>query len=141
MSPAEKLLSRLQRVKKTGPGRWIASSPTREDRRPSLAIRELDDGRLLVHDFGGDDVGTLMSAVGLDLSDLFPGKAVAFAKPERRPFSSADVLALVYHEICTAVVICAGVLRSGSVNQVDHDRLLVAARRLADAAEVSHGRP
>ena len=83
MSAAEKLLSRLQRVKRTGPGRWIASSPTREDRHPSLAIRELDDGRILVHDFGGDDVASIMAAVGLDLTDLFPAQPGQAAEASR----------------------------------------------------------
>ena len=41
---ADKLLSRLQRVKRTGPGKWGASCPTREDKSPSLAIAEKDDG-------------------------------------------------------------------------------------------------
>jgi hypothetical protein len=140
VSPAEKLLCRLQRVKRTGAGRWIASSPTREDRRPSLAIRELEDGRLLVHDFGGDDVAAVMAAAGLELSDLFPDQPGQHAKPERRPFSASDVLSMVSFEIDVAVVVCADVLRHRSVSQADFDRLLTAARRLADAAEVCHGR-
>jgi hypothetical protein len=41
-----RLLDRLQGVKRTGPSRWIARCPAHEDRRPSLAVRELDDGRL-----------------------------------------------------------------------------------------------
>ena len=41
---AAKLLDRLPGVRKTGPGRWIAPCPAHEDRRPSLSIRELEDG-------------------------------------------------------------------------------------------------
>lgn len=138
MSPADKLLSRLQRVKRTGPGRWIASSPTREDRHPSLVIRELDDGRLLVHDFGGDDVAAIVAAMGLDLADLFPKPTGADAKPVKRPFSASDVLALVAFECSVAVVVCSDVLRRREVSEVDFARLLVAAQRLGDAAEVCH---
>jgi hypothetical protein len=137
MSPADKLLSRLQRVKRTAPGRWIASSPTREDRHPSLAIRELDDGRVLLHDFGGDDVASILAAVGLDLCDLFPTTLVA-AKPTSRPFNASDVLALVAIECSVAVVVCADVLRSRTVSELDFGRLLTAAQRLGDAAEVCH---
>ena len=137
MSPADKLLSRLQRVKRTGPGRWIASCPTREDRHPSLAIRELDDGRVLLHDFGGDDVASILATVGLDLCDLCPSTLGA-ARPTKRPFNASDVLALVAMECSLAVLVCADVLRSRKVSELDFGRLLTAAQRLGDAAEVCH---
>lgn len=135
MSSIDKLLSRLQRVKRTGPGRWIASCPTREDRHPSLVIRELDDGRVLLHDFGGDGVASILAAMGLDLRDLFPEKPGA-AQPTRRPFNATDVLALVAIESSVAVLVCADVLRSRTVTELDFGRLLTAAQRLGDAAEV-----
>ncbi len=138
MSAADKLLSRLQRVKRTGPGRWIASCPTREDRRPSLAVRELDDGRVLVHDFGGDEVGAILAAIGLEITDLFPPTTGLAAKPLKRPFSASDVLALVALESSVAVVVCSDVLHRREVSEVDFDRLLTAAQRLGDAAEVCH---
>jgi hypothetical protein len=40
-SPIDRLLPLLARVKKTGPNTWLASCPTREDKRPSMTIREL----------------------------------------------------------------------------------------------------
>ena len=138
MSPADKLLSRLQRVKRTGPGRWVASCPTREDRHPSLAIRELDDGRVLVHDFGGEDAASILSAVGLDICDLFPAAPGAAAPPTRRPFNATDVLALVAIESSVAVVVCADVLRSRTISEIDFGRLLTAAQRMGNAAEVCH---
>lgn len=141
MSPAEKLLPLLQRVRQTGPGRWVASSPTRKDRHPSLSIRALDDGRLLVHDFGGDNVDTIMSAVGLDVADLFPESPVAGGKPVKRPFSASDVLALLAFESSVAVIVCSDVLRRRSISEVDFGRLLIAATRLGDAAEVCRGYP
>lgn len=72
MSAAEKLVARLDGVRETGTGRWIARCPAHEDKRPSLSIRELDDGRVLVHDFGGCEVGDVLAAVGLEFSDLYP---------------------------------------------------------------------
>jgi hypothetical protein len=137
-SAVDNLLSRLKRVKRTGPGRWIASSPTREDRHPSLVIRELEDGRVLLHDFGGNDVAQILAAVGLSLRDLFPSVTGATARPCRRPFNATDVLGLVAFESSVAVVVCADVLRSREVSEIDFARLLVAARRLGDAAEVCH---
>lgn len=136
---ADKLLARLQRVRRTGPGKWIASCPTREDRSPSLSIRETDDGTILLHDFGGDSVRDILAAVGLSVADLFPDKPGAIGKPIRRPFNASDVLALVAFESSMATLILSDVLRDMSVSEDDFERLLEAAKRLGNAAEVCNG--
>lgn len=136
---ADKLLSRLHRVKKTGPGKWMASCPTREDRSPSLAIRELDDGTVLLHDFGGDDVEAILGAVGLSFDDLYPDKPGHFAKPTRRPFNASDVLSLVAHESTVAVVVISDVVNGVPVGDADFERLLMAGQRLGHAAMVCNG--
>ena len=136
---AEKLLSRLERVKRTGPGKWIASCPTRKDKSPSLAIRELDDGTVLLHDFGGDDVQSVLAAVGLSLADLYPEKSGHVAKSMRRPFNASDVLSLVAFESTVAVVVVSDVINGVPVAEQDFERLLIAAQRLGDAAEVCSG--
>ena len=136
---ADKLLSRLQRVKRTGPGKWLASCPTREDKSPSLAIRELDDGTVLLHDFGGDSVEAILGAVGLTFDDLFPTQPGHFAKPTKRPFNAADVLSLVAFEATVAVLVISDVVKREDATEQDLDRLLVAAQRLGDAAEVCNG--
>jgi hypothetical protein len=136
---ADKLLSRLQRVKRTGPGKWVASCPTREDKSPSLAIRETDDGRVLLHDFGGDSVEAILAAVGLTFTDLYPAQPGTFAKPVKRPFNASDVLALVAFESTVAVLVVSDVVNGKIVTDQDFERLLVAAQRLGNAAEVCNG--
>jgi hypothetical protein len=136
---ADKLLSRLQRVKRTGPGKWVASCPTREDKSPSLAIRELDDGRVLLHDFGGDSVEAILGAVGLSFTDLYPTQPGTFAKPVKRPFNASDVLSLVAFESTVAVLVISDVARRKAATDDDLGRLLVAAQRLGNAAEVCNG--
>lgn len=136
---ADKLLSRLQRVKRTGPGKWIASCPTREDKSPSLAIREMDDGRVLLHDFGGDSVEAILAAVGLSFADLYPTQPGTTAKPVRRPFNASDVLSLVAFESTVAVLVISDVVNRDGATEEDLDRLLVAAQRLGNAAEVCNG--
>lgn len=138
MSAVDKLLVRLERVRRTGPGRWMASCPTRQDRHPSLAIRELEDGRVLIHDFGGDDVASILAAVGLELTDLFPAQPGQFAGRVRRPFNAIDLLAMVAFESTVSMVVCSDVLHGKQVSEVDFSRLLVATQRLGDAAEVCH---
>ena len=138
---AEALLARLNGVKKTGPDRWIARAPTREDKRPSLAIRELPDGRVLIHDFGGDAPLDILNAVGLDMAALFPIRPERGMyhthRVERRPFNAYDMLALLALE--TAIVIdCANQLRAGNALPVeDHARLVKACGRLVEALDLA----
>jgi hypothetical protein len=75
-SAVDVLLSRLDRVKRTGPGNWTArcSAHTTEDQ--VSPVRELDDGRILLHCFAGCDVHDVLAAVDLNVSDLFPPRAV-----------------------------------------------------------------
>ena len=44
----ETVLSRLEHVRKTGEGRFLACCPAHGDKRASLSLREIDDGRVLL---------------------------------------------------------------------------------------------
>ena len=141
MSPADKLLPLLRDVKRTGSGKWIALCPARDERSPSLAIRERDDGALLLHDFGGASVLEIVEAVGLTLADLFPDSPHGPGegrRPERRPFNAIDLIDLAAFESGLAVVVASDILHGKK--EADFDRLLVAAGRLADICEAVHGR-
>jgi len=141
-TPLDTLLSHLDKVKKTGPSRYVAACPGHSDKSPSLTIRETDDGRLLIHCFAGCSVHEVMHAVGLSLSDLFPRETGQHFKPERRPFPAADVLKAIGYE---ALVVCAAavtMLSGEPFTQLDRDRLMLAAERIQaglTAAGVSHG--
>ncbi|MDP6041593.1 MAG: hypothetical protein QGG64_23805, partial [Candidatus Latescibacteria bacterium] len=67
---AEEIISRLERLRQTGPGRWIARCPAHEDHNPSLNIREVDD-RILIKCWAGCGAADVVSALGLQMSDLF----------------------------------------------------------------------
>lgn len=137
---ADALLARLEGVRQTGEGRWTAKCPAHADRHPSLSIRELSDGRILLHDFAGCDVGSVLNVIGLNLSDLFPDRlhnaahdGGSFA-PERRPFSASDALRCVSHE-ALIVLLCASDLSRGELTDDAHERLAVAVGRIRDAWE------
>ena len=71
----DNLLARLDRVRKTGNGEWVASCPAHDSKsRQSLAISETADGRVLIHDFGGCSPAEVLGAVGLEFADLFPDR-------------------------------------------------------------------
>ena len=134
---AKTLLQHLNKVKRTGPDRWIASCPTRHDKNPSMTIRELPDGRVLVHDFGGDSVHEILAAVGLELSDLFPPRQLIDGrKPERKPFYADDALRCLAFEAKLVRLAALETLKGNVLSNDDHDRLAVAVERIDLAMEV-----
>jgi len=129
---AEKLLSRLEKVKKTAADRWTARCPAHDDRGPSLAIRELEDGRVLVKCFAECATHEIVQAVGLQLSDLFPTRPTS-AKPERKPFPASDILKCIGFEVIVVSVAASTVAAGNALSPVDHDRLLLASSRIQAA--------
>lgn len=140
MMSADSLLSRLDKVKRTGPGKWQAQCPAHEDRGPSLAVRELDDGRLLLHCFAGCDVHSVLSAVSLDMAALFPERPIEHAPRERRPFFPQDVFEIARQEIGIVAVLAADMHANKLVSEADYERVFVAVERLNDIAGAAYGR-
>jgi hypothetical protein len=132
---ADELLSRLDRVRKTGSGRWVACCPAHEDRSPSVSIRELGDGRILLHCFAGCDVAAITAALGIDLADLFPPRVEDDRRQprERRPFSADDALRLIDYEVSQAAVYL--LLIAGQVDPEHRARFLNAAAGIRQARE------
>jgi len=131
---AETLLSRLDKVRRTGAGRWIARCPAHDDKSPSLSIRELDDGRTLVHCFAGCSVREVVTAVGMELSDLFPPRPLLDGrKPERRPFSSDDALRCLAFEARLVRLAALETLEGKPLSDADFERLALAVERIDEA--------
>lgn len=139
MSAAD-LIDQLEGVRRTGPRRWVAKCPAHEDRQPSLTIRELDDGRVLVHCFGGCGVVEVLSSVGLRFDALFPPSAVSNrCPPERRAFPAADILRALANESLVVACAASSVAQGRQLSPADHDRLFVAAARFQAAlTETGH---
>jgi len=131
---ADNLIHSLDGVRETGQDRWIARCPAHEDRSPSLAIREVDD-RLLLHCFAGCSVYEIVSAVGLELSDLFP-ESREHHKPLSKPFPASEILKCLSLE-SMFVYICAKDLQKGEqLTDQDFDRLKLANERIHLAVQV-----
>ena len=132
------LLSRLTKIKRTGNGRYLACCPAHLDKRPSLAVREKDDGIILVRCFAGCSVEEVLHAVGLEFDALYPEKLFGHClHPERHPFSAKDILEAVKHEALIVSVAASTIANGETLVEDDHKRLLLASRRL-QAAGVCH---
>ncbi len=138
----DSLLARLDGVRQTGPGRWIARCPAHADKRASLSIRELEDGRILVHDFAQCSVHEVLAAAGLDMTDLFPEREIQHGRPERRPFPAADILRCLAFEGLVVASAGAAMLAGEPLSGVDRERLMLAVSRIRgglDAGGLAHG--
>ena len=133
--PINALLERLDRVRETGPGRWLACCPGHDDRSPSLTVREKDDGRILIHCFAGCSTNDLLGAIGLEMQDLFP------SSPDNRPALAPrerwiphDVIKALAEEAMLLVIAASAMAAGQTLTDADCKRLLVAASRFNAAA-------
>lgn len=127
---AEVILSRLQTVRKRSANQWSARCPAHDDKGPSLSIRELDDGRILLHCFAGCDVADVVNAVGLKLDALFPPRPTDYqTKFERSPrlVTPQQALEICAVESLTLYMIAADIAHGQSP---DLNRLALATARI-----------
>lgn len=132
-SRIENLLHHLDKIKKTGQGKWMACCPAHADKTASLSIRELDDGRVLVHCFAACSVEEVLSAVGLTFDALYPPREIEHGRFERRPFPAADILRAIAHEAVIVYLSAQAVAKGQVLPESDIQRLLVAASRIQAA--------
>lgn len=135
---ASDLLSRLSKVRRTGPGQWLACCPAHNDRKPSLAIRECEDGRVLAHCFSHQcPVEDIVAAVGLELDTLFPPKEALgeeHSKPRlRRPFNPMDALRVCRRDLTIGFLVLKKILDGQPMHDRDRKMLLHATANLSGA--------
>ena len=138
---AETLISRLEKVKRTGSGTWLARCPAHDDKNPSMSVREMPDERVLVYCHAGCGVAEIVGAVGLNLEDLFPPRCVAgaFAAPVRRPFPAGDVLEALAHECDVLSIVAFDIGKGKVISEEDRQRALLAAERIKEARRLALG--
>jgi putative DNA primase/helicase len=66
----ESFIGHLDLVRRSGSG-WVARCPAHDDCSPSLCIRVGSDGRTLIKCHAGCASTDIVSALGLQMSDLF----------------------------------------------------------------------
>jgi hypothetical protein len=139
VSAVNTVLDRLDRVKPAGPGRWMAGCPCCQSRkgRP-VSVRENADGAVLIHAFCGCTTDSVLSAVGLTLSDLYdrPINHHVVPRPNRVP--ARDLLAMASEDADLVAVVAADFLAGKSVTEIDWKLLASAAARLGEIRNHVH---
>ena len=133
MNPIDKVLFRLENVRQRQDGQWSARCPAHDDKRPSLSVRETEDGAVLVHCFAGCSFDRIFSCLDLDPSDAFPPRKKSGREPRQTPklISASQALEVIDAEIYF-VAICANNLANGiQLNEADRELLNKSAGRMA----------
>lgn len=134
------ILSRLEKVRRTGAGNWIACCPAHGDRSPSLTLREEADGRVLCRCWSGCSFAEIVETVGLGWEPWFPPKQDRdFLPPVRRPFPAGDVLEALASEAMIVSVAAANVALGVELTREDRARVWEANCRIQAAREVALG--
>lgn len=147
MSGADVLLARLEHVQKSGKG-WRTACPSCGGRSRKLSVSEADDGRVLLHCFGGCEASAVVQAAGLTIADLFPERLAADTPDERRRRqrlareaqwgAALEVLELE----STVVLFAAKQLQQGELlSDEDALRFLQAIKRIEGARQVLRDAP
>jgi len=138
-APIDAILARLEKVHQRQPGQWSARCPAHDDKGPSLSVRELPDGNVLLYCFAGCGAGAVVAALGMELTDLFPPRQPSGHAPTSYPrlLTAGQALELLETEARLVAVAAANVLHGVVLNQTDLDRLTQAAGRIAWLREES----
>ena len=135
---AEGLIAKLTGVQGHGP-RWRAICPAHESKHRSrtLVVQELPDGRVLIKCFAGCEVYSIVSAVGLELADLFPPKPAFFDDTKRparvrKPWTPGEVAAALRVPLTEAFMLLRKTGSGARLTLEDLERCLVTADVCAD---------
>lgn len=144
--PIDAVLTRLDGVQHQGKG-YRAKCPACGGRSRKVSITEGDDGRVLLHCFGGCAAGEVIQAAGLTIADLFPVRLTPDTPEGRRSMRraareagwSAALDVLDYES--TIVLHAALAVRTGELLDPDSlARLQQAIDLITEARGVLRGR-
>jgi len=135
---ADDLLSRLEKVRPSVPGQWVALCPAHEDRSPSLSIRDCGDGRILLHCFAGCATEEVLSSLGLTFRDIMPPDRLRDAEPFKPlKWPPLTVLRAIGHDAMAMALLAEDIANRGTATMQERDDLferagsVLAAIRLA----------
>lgn len=134
---ADVLLPRLERVRKRTADQWSARCPAHDDKGPSLSIRELPDGRVLLKCFAGCAVESVLSALGLAFDALFPPPQAIGRPPvdRRRLLTNGQALELLEDDMLRGAVALLSLAHGVELTEADRAAFLDAAGRVAYLAQ------
>lgn len=132
------ILSHFDKVRSHGNNHWTACCPAHPDKTPSLSITLADDGRWLLHDFGGCDIASVLAAANLTFSDLMPERLSDHLPAVRRAFSDAQLLRIIGHEAARIALYANDRLCGKWPKNSESEEVLDAYTKIHAALEYQH---
>lgn len=127
----EHILSKLNGLKKMGNDSYMAFCPSHSNTKSqAFAIKQTFDGVILLKCFAGCDVHQITSALGIELSDLFPNSGQSTIKPIKRPFEATTILKAISPELTIIQIIAGDLYRERNINEHSWNRLQEAIDRV-----------
>lgn len=143
--PVDALLARLDGVRRSGRG-WRARCPSCGGRSTKVSIAETESGAVLLHAFCGCSPASVLAAIDLPLSALFPTRLPGTNADQRRAArrvwresqwgAALDILAF---EATIVAIAARQVGVAERLSDGDAQRLAQAIDRITDAREVLRG--
>lgn len=134
----ENLLSRLDKVRRRGNNKWMASCPCHTDKTPSLSIKD-DNGTILLHCFSQEcSAHEICSTIGMEVIDLFPPSDNYDAQQSggKKLFhDSAQVLECLAFETLVVLVTAEDMANKRTITEENHERLMQSIQRINAALE------
>lgn len=128
------LLSRLQKVKKTGNGKWMCQCSAHDDKTASLVITDAGDGRILLNCFAGCDTYSILQAVGLDWQDIMPERASShFSEKPKSIIYASEAMQLIKFETQIVLVAAYDLKKGKPLQHNEVERLELAMQRIGKA--------
>lgn len=137
MSAVSEILDRLDGVRQRGADSWIAKCPHHKDRSPSLTIKDVGDGRILLHCFAGCPPINVLGSIGLSFESLFPERLPEQSyQPVPVPFNAHDTLKMMSEETDRVLLAALDMQKGKTLSAVDVQRLGQAAIRIRNAHQL-----
>lgn len=138
----DKLLSRLQKVKRTGNDSWMACCSAHDDRSPSLAIKDTGNGKLMLKCFAGCETIDILGAIGMDWDDVMPPKEavekIETVKPRKVDIYATDALKIIRNESRVIAMAAMDITKGRLITDAELARIKLAMERINTASEASN---
>ncbi len=139
MTPAEKILERLEGVQGRERGPWMARCPAHHDRTASLRITLTDAGVVLLYCHAGCGAADILESVGLCFFDLYPPRESQQTRPTPVERNARLSLQTIAHAALTAATLLGNVARTRRCSEPQADlavRLALDIKKALDAAGI-----
>ncbi len=125
-------LQNLQKFRRIGDGKYHACCPAHADKGPSLSIRELPDGRVLLHCFAGCGVDEILAATGMTIHDLMPERIDGHMSPVKAPFPASQGLKTLSFEASVLIESARKIHNGARLTLSERDRVKAAKEKIEE---------